>query len=58
MFSWQFPYASQRMPVLAKNVVATSQPLAAQGVGVLLRSAPERGRIRDAEHEGDYDRSE
>ncbi len=27
---WQFPYASQRMPVLARNVVATSQPLAAQ----------------------------
>jgi gamma-glutamyltranspeptidase / glutathione hydrolase len=30
MFSWNFPYRSQRMPVLAKNVVATSQPLAAQ----------------------------
>ena len=30
MFSWSFPYPSQRMPVLAKNVVATSQPLAAQ----------------------------
>jgi len=30
MFSWNFPYPSQRMPVLAKNVVATSQPLAAQ----------------------------
>jgi gamma-glutamyltranspeptidase/glutathione hydrolase len=30
MFTWDFPYASQRMPVLAKNVVATSQPLAAQ----------------------------
>ncbi|MBT8485126.1 MAG: gamma-glutamyltransferase family protein [Phycisphaerae bacterium] len=27
---WSFPYASQRMPVLAGNVVATSQPLAAQ----------------------------
>lgn len=27
---WQFPYPSQRMPVLAENVVATSQPLAAQ----------------------------
>ena len=25
-----FPYASQRMPVMARNVVATSQPLAAQ----------------------------
>jgi gamma-glutamyltranspeptidase / glutathione hydrolase len=29
-FDWQFPYPSQRMPVLARNVVATSQPLAAQ----------------------------
>ena len=30
VFDWQFPYASQRMPVLARNIVATSQPLAAQ----------------------------
>ncbi|APV49956.1 gamma-glutamyltransferase [Betaproteobacteria bacterium GR16-43] len=30
MFTWDFPYPSQRMPILAKNVVATSQPLAAQ----------------------------
>jgi len=29
-FDWRFPYASQRMPVLARNVVATSQPLASQ----------------------------
>ncbi len=29
-FSWEFPYKSQRMPVLAKNVVAASQPLAAE----------------------------
>ena len=29
-FSYDFPYPSQRMPVLAQNVVATSQPLAAQ----------------------------
>lgn len=27
---WAFPYPSQRMPVLAGNVVAASQPLAAQ----------------------------
>ena len=27
---WTFPYSSQRMPVLGENVVATSQPLAAQ----------------------------
>lgn len=33
-----FPYASQRMPVLAKNVVATSQPLATSaGLSVLLK---------------------
>jgi gamma-glutamyltranspeptidase/glutathione hydrolase len=33
---WTFPYSSQRMPVLARNVVATSQPLAAQaGLGML-----------------------
>ena len=37
-FSWEFPYASQRMPVLAANVVATSQPLAAQaGLRMLLK---------------------
>ena len=37
-FSWEFPYPSQRMPVLAKNVVATSQPLAAQaGLRMLLK---------------------
>jgi gamma-glutamyltranspeptidase/glutathione hydrolase len=29
-FSWEFPYASQRMPIMARNIVATSQPLAAQ----------------------------
>jgi gamma-glutamyltranspeptidase/glutathione hydrolase len=29
-FSWDFPYKSQRMPVLAQNVVAASQPLAAE----------------------------
>lgn len=34
---WRFPYASQRMPILARNVVATSQPLAAQaGLRMLL----------------------
>lgn len=29
-FHYDFPYPSQRMPVMASNVVATSQPLAAQ----------------------------
>ncbi len=28
--NWNFPYPSRRSPVFAKNVVATSQPLAAQ----------------------------
>jgi gamma-glutamyltranspeptidase/glutathione hydrolase len=38
MFSWAFPYPSQRMPTLAKNIVATSQPLAAQaGLSMLQR---------------------
>jgi len=38
MFDWQFPYTSQRMPVLARNTVATSQPLAAQaGLRMLLK---------------------
>jgi len=37
-FSWDFPYRSQRMPILAHNVVATSQPLAAQaGLDTLRR---------------------
>ena len=35
---WDFPYPSQRMPVFARNVVATSQPLAAQaGLQMLQR---------------------
>ena len=29
-FSWNFPYSWPRKPLLARNVVATSQPLAAQ----------------------------
>ena len=36
--TFDFPYPSQRMPVMAKNVVATSQPLAAQaGLRMLLQ---------------------
>ncbi len=36
--NWELPYASRRMPVLARNVVAASQPLAAQaGVRMLLK---------------------
>lgn len=35
---WSFPYTSQRMPVLADNVVSTSQPLAsAAGLQMLMR---------------------
>ncbi|MEQ1773388.1 MAG: gamma-glutamyltransferase [Burkholderiales bacterium] len=38
MFDFQFPYPSQRMPVLARNCVATSQPLAAQaGLRMMLK---------------------
>lgn len=34
---WTLPYASQRSPVLGRNVVSTSQPLAAQaGLSMLL----------------------
>jgi gamma-glutamyltranspeptidase / glutathione hydrolase len=32
---WDFPYPSRRMPVLARNCVATTQPLAAQA-GLLM----------------------
>ena len=35
---WDLPYASRRDPVLARNVVATSQPLATQaGIDILRR---------------------
>src|SRR3979411_1025405 len=35
---WTFPYTSQRLPLVAGNVVATSQPLAASaGLQMLLR---------------------
>ncbi|MDK2972360.1 MAG: gamma-glutamyltranspeptidase / glutathione hydrolase [Candidatus Sumerlaeota bacterium] len=35
-FSWDLPYPSSRQPVMARNVVATSQPLAAQaGISAL-----------------------
>ncbi len=35
--SYDFPYPSQRMPVMAKNIVATSQPLAAQAGLTMLQ---------------------
>ena len=37
-FDWQLPYPSRRQPILARNVVATSQPLAVQaGMAMLQR---------------------
>ena len=36
-FGYELPYTSQRMPVLARNCVATSQPLAAQAGLEMLR---------------------
>jgi gamma-glutamyltranspeptidase/glutathione hydrolase len=42
---WDFPYASRRMPVLADNVVATSQPLAVSAAIQVLR---EGGNAVDA----------
>ncbi len=35
-FSWKFPYAWPRKPVFARNVVSTSQPLAAQAGSQML----------------------
>jgi gamma-glutamyltranspeptidase/glutathione hydrolase len=37
-FAWDFPYPTQRMPLLAENAVATSQPLAAQAGLWMLRT--------------------
>ena len=37
MFDWNFPYSSNRAPVLARNAVATSQPLAAAAGLEMLR---------------------
>ncbi|MBC7501528.1 MAG: gamma-glutamyltransferase, partial [Herminiimonas sp.] len=37
-FDWQNPYPTARVPLFARNVVATSQPLAAQaGLRMLLK---------------------
>lgn len=38
LFGWDFKYSSQRMPILANNIVSTSQPLASQaGQEVTIR---------------------
>jgi len=38
LFKWNFKYPSQRMPILANNIVSTSQPLASQaGLQMLLK---------------------
>src|SRR5258705_9394878 len=44
-FSWEQPYAWPRTPVLARNVVCTSQPLAAQAG---LKMLAEGGSAVDA----------
>ena len=44
-FDWKFPYAWPRKPLLASNVVATSQPLAAQAG---LRMLADGGNAVDA----------
>lgn len=43
--NWEFPYSSRRMPVLANNIVATSQPLAAQAGLKMLQNG---GNATDA----------
>src|SRR5947209_4549260 len=43
--NWDFPYPSQRMPVFGANMVATSQPLAAQAGLQILRDG---GNAADA----------
>ena len=38
IFNWDFKYPSKRMPILANNIVATSQPLASQaGIQMILK---------------------
>ena len=37
-FDWSLPYASRRSPILARNVVSTSQPLAVQAGVAMLRA--------------------
>ena len=54
-FSWSNPYAWPRKPLLAQNVVSTSQPLAAQAGPADARRRRQRGgrgaRHRDRAHD-------
>jgi gamma-glutamyltranspeptidase/glutathione hydrolase len=44
-YNWDFPYSSQRIPVFARNIVATPQPLATQTGLEILRKG---GNAADA----------
>jgi hypothetical protein len=57
-FDWTLPYASRRQPILARNVVATSQPLATRAGVAMLHAGGKRGRrgARDR-HRADHLRS-
>ncbi len=46
VIGWEFPYPSQRMPVVARNVVATSQPLAVAAGLDAMRAAAMRSTQR------------
>ena len=41
-FDWTNPYPSTRTPVFARNIVATSQPLAASAALAMMRRAATR----------------
>ena len=43
-FNWQNPYPTLRMPVFARNIVSTSQPLAAQA-GLRMRGKIGRAHV-------------
>jgi gamma-glutamyltranspeptidase/glutathione hydrolase len=51
-FTWTLPSAWPRTPVLARNVVCTSQPLAAQA-GLAMLAVPDMNGLRAiADHSG------
>ena len=57
MFNWHNPYPTTRTPVFARNVVSTSQPLAAQAGLQRAAQGRQRGRRGDRRRGGDDDRS-